>query len=76
MPPETPQSLVQARRDEQLRSHKGWCIACGTRNAETGGAADNGAIYRILRSGMHVGNLALSRDDHLCIHCRNHGKVK
>lgn len=72
---ESPQDLVTKRRADRMAGRE-VCVACGTRNAETGGSAEHQAPYRIIRSGMHVGNLPLQRDDHLCFHCRKYGKVR
>jgi hypothetical protein len=74
--PETAASIVDKRRAERLNGIA-LCIACGSRGATLGGgSASQGAQYRILRGGMHLGNLALSRDDHLCRFCQASGKVR
>lgn len=70
-----PLPIVEARRADRLKGIQA-CIACGSRAVTGGGSATGGAPYRILKGGMHLGDLALTRDDHLCRFCHVSGRVR
>jgi RNA polymerase subunit RPABC4/transcription elongation factor Spt4 len=71
---ETPAEVIAKRRIERAKGRQ-ICIACGS-SSNTGGVATKEGVYRVLRGGMHLGNLALTPEDHLCPFCVRSGKVK
>lgn len=66
--------VVVKRRADREKGRR-VCTACGSSSTLTGhGAA--GTPYRILRGGMHVGNLVLDPHDPLCRFCDASGAVR
>ncbi|HVL46964.1 MAG TPA: hypothetical protein VM889_00225 [Candidatus Thermoplasmatota archaeon] len=75
MPRETAADVVEKRRQDRLKGAS-TCTACGSRAVTGGGAATPGAPYRILKGGMHLGDVPLTRDDHVCHFCYISGRVR